>query len=69
MSDADDLSEKIDDALEDMIEAGVEEFTTEGGKRNKLIPLDQLLDARDRLKREKARNSRSIFQAVRRIDG
>lgn len=69
MSDADEFINKIEETLPDRLESGVDEFTTEGGKHTKLIPLDQLLDARDRLKREQARNSRSIFQRVRRIDG
>lgn len=69
MSNDDELLEKADEALSDMLSAGVEEFTTEGGKHNKLIPLEQLLDAQDRLERRKARKSRSVFQVVRRIDG
>ena len=69
MSTDDELLEKADEALSDMLEAGVEEFTTEGGKHNKLIPLGELLDAQDRLERRKARKARSIFGVVRRIDG
>ena len=69
MSDLDGQIEKIDQAIDDLADAGVQEFTTEGGKSTTMIPLRDLLDAQDRLERKKNRRSRSIFNVVRRIDG
>lgn len=65
----DDQLEKIDDAISDLADAGVAEWTTEGGKHTRMIPLKDLIDAQDRLQKKKARKSRSTFQVVRRIGG
>lgn len=69
MSDLNRQIEKLDQSIEDMVEAGVEEWTTEGGKRTRMIPLDQLIKAQDHLERRRNRQRGSIFRVVRRIDG